>query len=232
MRNVGIVLSTAILLISLSGYALAVPQYYLFNGSVRSIGGDNVEIAADQGFKQGKEVEYLFMVDSYVMGQVIYTNGQTEYDPLNIFAELVAGSILDEVNGGYYIDDRVTPSHSNISAFLGQELHLANVDDENQKEILVGNEDRNILINSNPDGSWNGYLQAYDSTGRKATVFLDLKLTSVTNEIPFRYNQAGMTLPEPVLMILLGTGLLGIASLICKRRKRSHAHGGIPVSEH
>ncbi len=211
---------------------MAVPQYYLFNGSVRSIGGDNAEIAAGQGFEKGKKVEYLFMVDSYVMGQIVYTNGQTEYDPVNIFAELVSGNMLNEVDGGYYINDKVSSSHGDGGASLGQELHLAKIGDDSQKEILVGNEDKSILVNSNPNGSWNGYLQAYDSTGRKATVFLDLELTSVTNEMPSPYNRAGMSLPEPVSMILLGTGLLGIASLICKRRKRSNPHGVFPVSEH
>jgi hypothetical protein len=109
---------------------------------------------------------------------------------------------------------------------------LANIANDNQKQIIIGNEDEHMFISSSKDGSWIAYLQAYDSAGRKATVYLDLELTSVTSEIPFPYRKAASLLPESVAMVFLGTSLLILAGFVNRIRKRQTPRNVIPVSEH
>lgn len=230
MRNIKTIIITIVFTFLLSEIAMAVPQYYQFNGTVRSIEGDNTAIATNQGFKIGKTVEYLFMLDSYGMGKVVYTNGEIFYDNSNIYAELIKGSVLKELEGGYYIHSDDDSIVNNDRGHFTKELHLASVNKHAQKQILIGNEDESIIINSNQDGSWNGYLHAYDSSGRKATVALDLELTAVTNEAP--NINSSFPVPEPAAMILFGAGLLGTAGYVHRRRKSTKLHGVIPVSEH
>jgi hypothetical protein len=94
MKRIKMIIMTVGLTFVLSEIAVAIPQYYQFNGTVRTIAGDNVAIATDQGFKIGEEVEYLFMLDSYGMGKIVYTNGKIFYDRNDIYAELISGSVL------------------------------------------------------------------------------------------------------------------------------------------
>jgi hypothetical protein len=129
---------------------MAVPQYYQFNGTVRSIEGDNTAIATNQGFKIGKTVEYLFMLDSYGMGKVVYTNGEIFYDNNNIYAELIKGSVLKELEGGYYIHGDDDSIENDDRGNFTKGLHLASVNKHTQKQILIGNEDESIIINSSP----------------------------------------------------------------------------------
>jgi hypothetical protein len=209
---------------------MAVPQYYQFNGFVRSIEGDNTAIATDQGFKIGKTVEYLFMLDSYGMGKVVYTNGEIFYDSHNIYAELIKGSVLKELEGGYYIHNDGASIENDDRGNFTKELHLASINKHTQKQILIGNEDESTLITSNQDGSWTGYLHAYDSSGRKVTVTLDLELTAITSETPDINSSSPV--PEPATMIFFGAGLLGAAGYVHRKRKNMKLHGVVPVSEH
>lgn len=232
MRNIGVVFILVIIMVFSSGAALALPQYYRFNGVVRAIEGDNPTIAARQGFEIGEKVEYLFMVDAFVMGKVIYTNGEVYYDNNEVYAELISGPALKEIDNGYYIDKNGAAAGRDGNGPLSRNLHLASIGKDVQKQILIGNEDENIIINSNSAGTWNGYLHAYDSKGRKATVYLDLTLSAVTDEIPVADTEQAPLVPEFAAMFLVGTSLLSVAGVAHKKKKRLMLRGALPVSSH
>ncbi len=231
MRKITIILTHLFLLLLLSQTALAMPQYYLFNGVVRSVGGDNATMAAEQGFTVGTSLEYLFMLDAYVMGQMTYSNGEVEYDPLDIYAKLISGSMLEEVDGGYYLDENGAAVGQDSHRAFTRKLNLANIGRDHQNQILIGNEDQHLFFSSDDAGGWKGYLQAYDSAGRIATVYLDLELTSVTNEVPPDHLGSASLLPESAAMAFLGIGLMLLAGWVHRIRKRQTPQSAIPASD-
>lgn len=232
MNKIRLEFIVVMLIFLLAETALAVPQYYLFKGTIRSIEGDNTTIATRQGFNVGQTVEYLIMVDSYVMGQVVYTNGKIDYDANEVYAELVSGSVLKEKDGGYYIDRQGSAVHKGGGGYLSLELHLADIGRQKQQHIIIGNEDESLFINSIGEGLWNGYLQAYDSKGGKAAVHLDLELSTITNEIPYPFKEPSSPMTEPVAMVLFGAGLLSIGGLSIRKKRRPDPQVVIPIPEH
>jgi hypothetical protein len=189
--------------------AEASPKYYTFEGTVSWIADGAGMIAnKDVSLKFGDAVSYTWLIDFNRPGSYTLNNGST-YNNTSIYADIVSGLRLHEVNGGFYNNSNNVAEHNygvdstNDSLNGGSDdlfLQIYNISD--------------IIGLSVGDTGMSSYERAFDDKGN-ATRFqsFDLKVTSVSDSLP-------QPVPEPGTMALVGIGMAGLVVYGKRRQNR------------
>lgn len=163
-----------------SQFASAVPQYLTFSGEVDYV-RDSAGIAASSGVGLGTAVNYTYLIDRDLPGQVAF--GSTAYD-LND-TRRVDSFYVDFIGGSLITSSGVS---TNIEFNVGQEVDLRRSDytqligdtAEDQTSVFTRSSDALSTIGS----IWSGFEIAFNSVGRYSAVGSLLRLTGISGTNP------------------------------------------------
>ena len=211
-----ILCAVALAMVVTSGYCEAT-SIYSFKGEVSNLFYDGAGIIATEGFEIGDRVHAKFNVDFERDGYFILNNGETvipESPPLTnspfwyFYASLISGTLLPEINGGF--NNR--PEHIkeyNIGYYNSGPAG-------NRGALKGGTGDSNFIIlkESYLDAGVENWVIGEDLKGiivgwsdkNWSIMWADMTLVGIQSD----------SVPEPSTLLLLGSGLIGLAGI---RRK-------------
>lgn len=195
---------------SVSTNLLAAPFLYSFTGYISTI-DDAAGAAEIADLYIGDSISYSFIIDRDRLGEttlndgsLIYGAGSSSIDAF--YAELVTGSVIDEVDGGFYNSPDDAADMRSGSEVLTQypSMWLTGGPEDNFVELYS----RITTTNSWGIGfTMTGWEHAFDSTGAESVVRSNMTLTGIS------------PVPVPAAVWLFGSGLVGLVGL--NRRKKS-----------
>lgn len=173
----------------LSQVASAVPLYLSFSGNVDHI-YDSAGIAATAGVGVGDSVNYTYMVDTDLPGEVTLNNG-AEYAlgdnwfVDSFYADFVGGSLIESEGEGYFNSDAASDyfvSEYNYGLYLPY-FDIAYILGESM-------DDRTSVfsISQNPGSigsSWRGLELAFNEIGQISVIGSLLQLTGISSSNPY-----------------------------------------------
>ncbi|MEW8469716.1 MAG: hypothetical protein AB2637_14380 [Candidatus Thiodiazotropha sp.] len=191
--------------VGISTTAFAAPFTYTFTGTITSI-DDDAGAANTAGIALGDSVSYTFLIDRAREGRETRNAGSYNlladngaYD--TFFADLLSGSVIDEVNGGFYNNPGDIAEYNSGSERLNDGYHT-----------FFGGSDNNTInlefFNLGVGSSAMVTEYAFNNAGLFTTVISnDLSLTGVS------------PVPVPAAVWLFGSGLLGLIGLNYRKNK-------------
>lgn len=210
----------------LAGAAQAVPMLYTFSGTVTSIDDPQGLIAA-QGLGVGSSVIYTFVMDLAENATQVLVSGAVQtlgdFNGYNsavdrFYGEFIAGDALAKDGAGWYTNPG-SPGYdpSKVAAY-----HLA----YNQVNFYYGYNTYTSAVRGNSDDNLlmlrksGGYLPWGPST-TEITARNEIR-SSLDGSVSYLAANMNVTdvspfIPEPSTLVLVGTGLIGIA-LATRRR--------------
>ena len=223
-----VVLFLLMIMLGVSGTVNAVPMYYTFEGLVSEITSDNAGIISDAGLIEGSPVTYTFLVDFDADGSWTDIDGNKhiisddEANGLDFFyTDYISGSALKAEEGGTHPYDTYATStewaaENNIGlddSSFGEGYLWGNSDDDS---LLIGFDwlsTGHLYTSSSLVSNWvvgtevPAINQAYAIDGSFSELYAKLTLTKIS------------PIPEPTTMLLLGSGLIGLAGFRKRFRK-------------
>ncbi len=199
----------------------AVPQYYTFEGTVRSIADGGATIAEVQGFSVGSSIDYTVLIDFDADGYILQPDGSRDimedgYGPepytdnyLDYFyAEFISGTVL--TNNSVPSDALIT--YYGVEEEYGQgtpgtvDTDLALLTMYDRLSIGAGLFIEEWIVGASFEG-----LQYIWNNESSILMQSDLILTNISDVAP---------VPEPSTIVLMGLGLVGLAGYGRKRMNR------------
>jgi hypothetical protein len=210
-----------------SSVVSASPLYYTFTGSVYIV-DDSANIIANtygdlNDFIANTVVEYTFLVDTAVQGEFHYNDPDLDHSSVDsssptisvdtFYTDLISGSLIDELNGGYYnADGYLRETNRGFYA----DYHTSTQD---YYQLVGGSSDNPVDLWSvgMPTlalGSlWLGSETAVDQNGLGSSYYSNLELSRISGVSP-----SVSAVPAPAAAWLFGTALIGLVGF-SKRRK-------------
>ncbi|MEW8143458.1 MAG: hypothetical protein AB2754_20005 [Candidatus Thiodiazotropha endolucinida] len=204
---------TLVSILSISG-STGAASIYSFNGNVTSI-DDGTGIIGATGLAIGDSVTYEFLVDTNLPGTITRNNGDTviQLDPPNFsnldyfYADLISGSIIDEIDGG---------SYNNSNDVAEYNYGWENITDIDEGLLIGGSRDNHVVVRAPLDFSdWTiglslvGYERAYGQNFINSDAIYSLELTSITPA----------PIPLPAAAWLFGSGVMGLLGFNYRRKR-------------
>ena len=232
-----VVLYLLMIMIGVSGTVNAAPMYYTFKGFVSGITSYNAKIIENAGLIEGSPVTYTFLVDFGAGGTWTGIDGKKHIksdDDANgldfFYADYISGSALKaEEEGTHPYDSSATSTEWAAENNIGLDYSYYDYEENvvYEEGSLWGNsDDDSILIGF--DWLLTGHL--YTSSSLVSDWVVGTEVPAINHAYAsdgtFSELSANLTLtkispvPEPATMLLLGSGLIGLAG-IRKRFKKS-----------
>ncbi|MDY6990730.1 MAG: VPLPA-CTERM sorting domain-containing protein [Thermodesulfobacteriota bacterium] len=192
----------------------AAPMYYTFEGTVTDITQDDAGAIAAAGVSVGDPVSYVMIVDFEADGTETLVNGDTitKMDTTTndyFFSDYVGGSLIDEVNGGFFDGDTDVAEYN-----WGQNQDTMIVDYGALHGLSMDNRVSAIGFTTMVSDWHVGFSvpmlteSAFDDDGNQSTIVCEsITLTKIS------------AVPIPAAVWLLSSGLLGLVGI---RRSKSH----------
>lgn len=211
-RSVAVMKKLSVLfLVGLMGFSAAANAAlmgYTFTGQVTSI-NDGAGAASIAGVTNGDTITYRFSVDRDLPGTLTQNNGSTQLFTDTgttdyFFDDLLSGSVIDEVNGGYFNAPTDTAEYNR--GFRNT--------NSGYTQLRVGSADNFIQITSSLDiDLWSvglyvsGMEVASNAIGNQTLVISNLRLSNI------------VPVPIPAAAWLFATGFLGLLGFKYQKRK-------------
>jgi hypothetical protein len=216
-----LLLSNLIAAFMISSPVYAVPMIYTFEGTLPANIKDDAGIIADAGLEAGSPVSYIVLIDFDQPGSYTLNDGMVYTYPLiedagstpiyYYYDDYLGGSALQEKNDGI---------HNAPSDVAEYNVLLSSNRADWEGWIRLNSDDNPLYIyaNSSPEyRDWEvgdsfdlGYNAAFDSNGNESSVGTMQPFLTLTSITP---------VPEPATMLLLGSGLFGLAGFRRKFKK-------------